>query len=173
MKKGLFIALSCLVTFGVPAAPLTNAPACIELPDQFEKPQKLSFPNTNLTVLTIADRKGSEQIAGWVEPVAKRFGTRVDVLGIADVSAVPRLLRGTVRSAFRKEQTHPVMMDWSGGVVTKFSPKADVTTLLLIDGQGKIVRRYEGAAKAAEVQELCKLIEQLLPPKEIKVAVKP
>ena len=49
--------------------------------------------------------------------MAKQFGTRVDVLGIADVSAVPRLLPGTVRSAFRKEQTHPVMMDWSGEVV--------------------------------------------------------
>jgi hypothetical protein len=173
MKKLWLIAMICLISLGVQAGAITNAPPCIELPDQFEKPQKISFPNTNLTVLTIADRKGSEQIAGWVEPVAKRFGTRVAVWGIADVSAVPRLLRGTVRSAFRKEQTHPVMMDWWGEVVKKFSPKADVTTLLLIDGHGKILRRYEGAAKAAETQELCKLIEQLLPPTETKVAAKP
>lgn len=173
MKKLLLMAMSCLVALGVQAGTLTNAPASIELPDQFEQPQKLSFPNTNLTVLTIADRKGSEQIAGWVEPVAKRFGTRVDVRGIADVSAVPRLLRGTVRSAFRKEQTHPVMMDWSGAVVKKFAPTEDATTVLLIDGQGKILRRYVGVAKPAEVQELCKLIEQLLPPRETKVAAKP
>jgi len=173
MKKWLLIVMSCLVTLGIQATALTNAPACIELPDQFEKAQKLSFPNTNLTVLTIADRKGSEQIAGWIEPVAKRFGPQVDVRGIADVSAVPRLLRGTVRSAFRKEQSHPVMMDWSGAVVKKFSPKADVTTLLLIDGQGKILHRFEGAAKAADTQELCKLIEQLLPPKEAKAIAKP
>lgn len=173
MKKWWLIAMLCLVALGTKAGPLTNAPARIELPDQFEKLQKLSFPNTNLTVLTIADRKGSEQIAGWVEPVAKRFGTRVDVLGIADVSAVPRLLRGTVRSAFRKEQTHPVMMDWSGEVVKKFSPKEDVTTVLLIDGSGKILRRFEGAAKAADTQELCKLIEQLLPPQDAKIASKP
>jgi len=173
MKKLLLMAMSCLVALGVQAGTLTNAPASIELPDQFEQPQKLSFPNTNLTVLTIADRKGSEQIAGWVEPVAKRFGTRVDVRGIADVSAVPRLLRGTVRSAFRKEQTHPVMMDWSGAVVKKFAPAEDAATVLLIDGQGKILRRYVGLAKPAEVQELCKLIEQLLPPKETKVAAKP
>jgi hypothetical protein len=173
MKKCLLMALSCLVALSVQAGALTNAPACIELPDQFEKPQKLSFPKTNLTVLTIADRKGSEQIAGWVEPVAKKFGPRVDVRGIADVSAVPRLLRGTVRSAFRKEQSYPVMMDWSGVVVAKFSPKEDMTTVLLIDGSGKILRRYEGKAKATETQELCILIEQLLPPQETKVAAKP
>ncbi|MEK7781867.1 MAG: hypothetical protein AAB370_10255, partial [Verrucomicrobiota bacterium] len=85
MKKCLLMAMSCLVALSIQAGTLTNAPACIELPDQFEKPQKLSFPKTNLTVLTIADRKGSEQIAAWVEPVAKKFGTRVDVRGIADV----------------------------------------------------------------------------------------
>ena len=173
MKQCLLIAMSCLVALGLQAALLTNAPACIELPDQFEKPQKLSFPNTNLTVLTLADRKGSEQIAGWVEPVAKRFGTRVAVRGIADVSAVPRLLRGTVRSAFRKEQSYPVMLDWSGKEVAKFAPKENVTTVLLIDGQGKILRRYEGAAKKAEVEELCKLIQEILPKQEIKVAAQP
>ena len=173
MKKCLLMAMGCLVALGLQAGTITNAPACIELPDQFEKPQKLSFPNTNLTVLTLADRKGSEQIAGWVEPVAQRFGTRVAVRGIADVSAVPRLLRGTVRSAFRKEQSYPVMMDWSGKEVAKFAPKENVTTVLLIDGQGKILRRYEGVAKQAEVEELCKLIQELLPKQELKVAAKP
>lgn len=173
MKKCLLMAMSCLVALGVQAGAPTNAPTCIELPDQFEKLQKLSFPNTNLTVLTLADRKGSEQIAGWVEPVAQKFGTRVAVRGIADVSAVPRLLRGTVRSAFRKEQSYPVMMDWSGKEVAKFAPKENVTTVLLIDGQGKILRRYEGVAKKAEVEELCKLIQEILPKQEVKVAAKP
>lgn len=173
MKKCLFMAICCLVALGVCAGALTNAPSCIELPDQFEKLQKLSFPNTNITVLTLADRKGSEQIAGWVEPVAHQFGARVAVHGIADVSAVPRLLRGTVRSAFRKEQSHPVMMDWSGQEVAKFAPKENVTTVLLMDGQGKILRRYEGVAKQADVEELCKVIQELLLKQEIKVAAKP
>lgn len=173
MKQWIAIGCFCVIARLAFAASPTNAPACIELPDQFEKPQKLSFPNTNLTVLTLADRKGSEQIAGWVEPVAQRFGERVDVRGIADVSAVPRLLRGTVRSAFRKEQSYPVMLDWSGKEVAKFAPKDNVTTVLLIDGQGKILKRYEGAAKKAEVEELCKLIQAMLPQQETKVAAKP
>lgn len=173
MKNFLLIAIAWLLACGVQAGTLTNAPACIELPDQFEQPHKLHFPTTNITVLTLADRKGSEQIAGWVEPVAQRFGTRVAVRGIADVSAVPRLLRGMVRSGFRKEQSYPVMMDWSGGVVKQFSPKADVATVLLIDSQGRILRRFEGAAKATEIQELGAMIEKLLAPTETKMAAKP
>lgn len=174
MKIICLFGISCLVTLGVLAGPPTNAPARITLPDQFDVAQHLSFPNTNLTVLTIADRKGSEQIAGWVEPVAKKFGSRVVVRGIADVSAVPRLLRGTVKSAFRKKQTYPVMMDWSGEVVPKFAPTADVATVLVIDGQGRILRRFVGEAKSAEIQELCKLLEQQLAARnEAKVIAKP
>jgi len=174
MKKWLLILLGCGLAFGVHAGVITNAPARIELPDQFEKPQKLFFPNTNLTVLTIADHKGSKQIAGWVEPVAKQFGSRVAVRGIADVSAVPRLLRGTVRAAFRKEQSYPVMMDWSGAVVKQFLPAADQANILVIDGQGRILRRFVGAAKPAEVQELCKLLDDLLSAaKEPKLAARP
>jgi hypothetical protein len=173
MKFFLSIIGGLSVALVAGAGGLTNAPARIELPDQFEQTQRLAFPNTNITVLTLADRKGSEQISGWVEPVAKRFGKRVDVQGIADVSAVPRLLRGTVRAAFRKEQSYPVMMDWSGKEVAKFAPKENVTTVLLIDGQGKILRRYEGAAKKPDVEELCKLIQEMLPKQEIKVAAKP
>jgi predicted transcriptional regulator len=86
---------------------------------------------------------------------------------------VPRLLRGTVRSAFRKEQSYPVMMDWSGKTVAKFAPKENAATVLLIDGQGKILRRYEGVAKQLEVDELCKLIQEILPKQELKVAAKP
>jgi hypothetical protein len=173
MKFFLSIIGGLSVALVAGAGGLTNAPARIELPDQFEQTQRLAFPNTNITVLTLADRKGSEQISGWVEPVAKRFGKRVDVQGIADVSAVPRLLRGTVRAVFRKEQSYPVMMDWSGKEVAKFAPKENVTTVLLIDGQGKILRRYEGAAKKPDVEELCKLIQEMLPKQEIKVAAKP
>ena len=173
MRRLFLMAMVCLIAFGIQAGTFTNAPACIELPDQFEKPQKLSFPNTNITLLTLADRKGSEQIAGWVAPVAQRFGKQVDVRGIADVSAVPRLLRGTVRSAFRKEQAHPVMLDWSGKEVAKFAPKENVTTVLLIDGQGKILRRYEGEAKKVELDELCKVIQEMLPQPETKFAAKP
>jgi hypothetical protein len=173
MKFFLCIIGGLSVALVAGAGGLTNAPARIELPDQFEQTQRLAFPNTNITVLTLADRKGSEQISGWVEPVAKRFGKRVDVQGIADVSAVPRLLRGTVRAGFRRDMPHPVMLDWSGTTIQKFAPKADVTTVLLIDGTGRILRQFEGAATAKQIEELIAMIEKMLAERGVKVAAKP
>ena len=161
MRNWLIIISMCFgwVLISSASPPLTNAPAVIELPDQFEQMQKLSFPNTNLTLLTIADRKGSEQIAGWVEPVKKQFGDQINVQGIADVSAVPRLLRGTVRSAFRKKQSYPVMMDWSGETVEKFMPIADQVSIFVISEKGAILRRFDGPVKPEELEEVRTVIE--------------
>ena len=105
--KIFLITLLCgfaLAALAAPAVVPTNAPARIELNDQFDLPQTLSFPTTNITLLTIADHKGSEQIAGWIAPVKQRFGTRLDIRGIADLSPVPRILRGMVRKQFQKAQ---------------------------------------------------------------------
>ena len=63
--KGWFALVSALVLLSdadaVEPQPIpTNAPACIELRDQFDSPQRLTFPATNLVVLTIADKTGAE-----------------------------------------------------------------------------------------------------------------
>ena len=162
MKKWWLIVMMGLVACGLQASNLTNAPACIELPDQFEKLQRLAFPNTNLTVLTIADRKGSEQIAGWIAPVKQRFGTRLDIRGIADVSPVPRILRGMVRKQFQKAQSYPVMLDWSGEAVNAFTYVPDQVNVLVMDGSGKILLRITGAANDAALHKLYEVIDRAL-----------
>lgn len=80
--------------------PPTNAPGAIELHNQYNIPQKLSFPTTNVTVLTIADKKGSEQIGDWVAELKNRFAGRITLSGIAEVGGVPGLMQGMVRKNF-------------------------------------------------------------------------
>ena len=140
----------------------TNAPAYIELNDQFDAPQKLSFPTTNITFLTIADHKGSEQIAGWVAPVKQRFGSRVDIRGIADVSPVPRFLHGMIRKQFQKAQSYPVMLDWSGDTVKAFTYVEDKANVLVLDGRGRILKRLAGAADETLLRELCDTLDAAL-----------
>ena len=68
----------------------------IELHDQYQKLQALSFPATNVTFLTIAGRKGSEQIAGWITALKAHHAGPIDIRGLAESeerpapSAVPR-----------------------------------------------------------------------------------
>jgi hypothetical protein len=140
----------------------TNAPARIELNDQFDAPQKLSFPNTNVTLLTIADKKGSEQIAGWVEPLKQHYGNRIDIRGIADVSSVPGALRGFVRKRFQKLQSYPIMLDWSGDTVKEFTCVPNKANILVLDGRGRIVQRISGAANAQAIKDMIGLIDWAL-----------
>ena len=168
MKQIVSLLLLTLAT-GVSAAPKaepsitpTNAPSSIALHDQFDAPQTLSFPATNVTLLTIADKKGSEQIAGWVAPLKQRFGKRIDIRGLADVSTVPRPLRGMIRMKFQKIQTYSVMMDWSGETVKAFTYVPDKANVLVLDGRGQILKRLSGAANPQAVQDLCAAIDRAL-----------
>jgi len=170
---GLFAALT--VNAGdkvVPASDMTNAPACIELKDQFDAPRKLSFPATNLTVLTIADHKGSEQVAGWVAPVKARYGLRVGIHGIADVSAVPGWLRGVVRKKFQQRQTYPVMLDWSGETVKAFAAVHNCVNGFVLNEHGRILLRFQGEATPVALSELYTTIDQALSGNKPPVATK-
>ena len=147
---------------GLAAAPVTNAPACLQLRDQFNTWQKLSFPTTNITVLTIADGRGSEQIPGWVKPVKQRFDGRVDIRGIADMSDVPGPLRGLVQTQFRVVQHYPVMLDWTGNAVNAFDYTPGKADILVLGCHGKILYRRGGKANEQAIQELCGVIERAL-----------
>jgi len=159
----IIASLSCFSTnAGSTAAPLTNAPACIQLRDQFNALETLSFPNTNITLLTIADGKGSEQIPGWVKPVKQRFDARIDIRGIADMSCVPRPLRGLVRTQFRAVQSYPVMLDWTGEAVKVFAYKPGKADILVLDRKGKILYRTSGNANEQSIQDLFSTLDQSL-----------
>ena len=142
----------------------TNTPALIELSDQYNHPQHLSFPTTNITLLTIADRKGSEQITGWVSAVKRHFGQQIDIRGIADVSGVPGPLRGFIRKKFQKIQSYPVMMDWSGDTVKAFPCVAGEANIFVISCNGQILRRFDGEADKHSLQKLYQVVESELKP---------
>jgi hypothetical protein len=168
MKLIVSLLLLTLAT-GVSAAPHsepsispTNAPQSIELHDQFDAPQTLSFPATNVTLLTIADKKGSEQIAGWITPLKQRFGKRIEIRGLADVSTVPRLLRGMIRKKFQRLQSYPIMLDWSGEAVKAFTYVPDQANVLVLDARGQILKRISGEANPKAVQDLCAAIDRAL-----------
>ena len=124
----------------------TNAPAGIELQDQFGAPQKLSFPTTNITVFTIADRKGSEQVDGWIAALKPRYSGRIDLRGLADVGGVPGFLQGKIRKRFQETRTYPVMMDWSGKVCARLGYQPDLANILILGRDGSVLGRFTGGA---------------------------
>ena len=148
----------------------TNAPARIELRDQFDAVRTLVFPATNLTFLTIADKTGSEQIAAWVAPIKERFGNSVAIEGIADVSAVPRPLRGLVRRKFQKAQSYPVMLDWAGQTVRAFATVPDRANVFILDAKGNILKRWAGEASERDIEAARATLEEALAEARKRVA---
>lgn len=150
------------VPAGEPARAPLRAPALIELRDQFDQLQRLAFPATNVIVLTIADKKGADQIDGWVTALKARYGGRIEWRGLADVAGVPGLWRGKIRKHFRETRTHPVMMDWSGKTCAHFQPAAGEANVLILDRDGTVRERTSGPATTAAVARLAAALDAVL-----------
>ena len=110
-----YIALVALSTaaLAAPAEKLNN----FELTDQDATTRSYRFPKGKVTVMTVADHKGSDQLAPWIQRLHDRYEKRIDIDGVADVSMIPRPFHNMFREAFRKRLTYSVMLDWSGSVV--------------------------------------------------------
>jgi len=137
----------------------TSAPACIEIRDQYDAPQRLAFPSTNVVVLTIADKKGAEQIDDWVAALKSRYDGRIELRGFADVAGVPVFLRGKVRKKFQETRPYPVMMDWSGKVCAQFGFQPGVVNVLVIARDGNIHARVAGSAREPALHEVFTAID--------------
>ena len=158
--KFQILALLALHTAAL-AAPVVKI-TDFELTDQEAKPRSYRFPKAKTTVMTVADHKGSEQLAPWIQRIRDRYDQRLDIDGIADVSIIPKAFQGMFRRAFRKKLTYSVMLDWGGSVVKQFGYKKDVANVYFIDFDGRIVKQMTGPISDAGVQELFREIDRVV-----------
>ena len=135
----------------------TNAAPALtpfELRDQYDTPHRISFPAANVTVMTVADRKGSEQIDGWIGPLKERYSGRIVIEGIADMSSVPCLFRSMVREQFKKDRAYPVMLDWEGPVARSFNCRKNEANVFVIDREGRMIGRFTGETNEIALRAL-------------------
>ena len=140
----------------------TNAPLRIDLRDQYDTPRTLAFPTTNVTVLAIADKKGAEQVGGWINALQPNYAGRVELRGLADVGGAPGFVQDRIRKKFQETRKHPVMMDWSGKVCAQFGYKKDVANILVLGRDGVIHARFTGATNGAVLAKAHAALDQAL-----------
>jgi hypothetical protein len=145
-------------TLGAPVEKLAD----FDLTDQDAKPRSYRFPKAKVTVMTVADHKGSDQLAPWIQRIYDRYEKRIDIDGIADVSMIPKPFHNMFRSAFRKQLTRSVLLDWGGAVVKQFDYAKGVPNIYVIDRQGRIVKQVTGPFHEAAERELTREIERAL-----------
>ncbi len=143
------------------AAPVEKL-ADFDLTDQDAKPRAYRFPKTKITVMTVADHKGSDQLAPWIQRIYDRYEKRIDIDGIADVSMIAKPFQAMFREAFRKQLTRSVMLDWDGSVVKQFGYTKGVANLYVIDRRGRIVKEFSGPVTDAAERELTREIDRVI-----------
>ncbi len=134
-----------------------------ELTDQQGHAHQYRFPKEQLSLLAVADRNGSVQVESWTKPVRARYGAKVDVDGVANMSAVPGFLRGMAASQFKEQQPNPVMLDWTGEVSRQLGCPKGRAAILLIDRDGRLLREWQGPATDSRLRELFEAIEAVKP----------
>jgi hypothetical protein len=132
------------------------------LTDQDEKPRSYRFPTSAVTVMTVADHKGSGKLAPWIQRIYDRYDKRIDIDGVADVSMIPKPFHDMFRKEFRKQLTRSVMLDWDGDVVKQFDYEKGVPNIYVIDRQGRIVAHATGEANEEGIRRLTREIDRAL-----------
>ena len=117
-----------------------------ELRDQYGKPLAYRFPKERVSVLVFGDRKGSEQVEGWVRPVFERYEGRVDLHGVAVLNSIPSLFRGYARRQFKKQIKYSVLLDFEGDVSKGYGYERDRANVYVIARDGTVVYKATGAA---------------------------
>ncbi len=158
-----FIALHT-AALAAPVEKLTD----FDLTDQDAKPRSYRFPKAKVTVMTVADHKGSDQLAPWIQRLYDRYEKRIDIDGIADVSMIPKPFHHMFRNAFRKQLTRSVMLDWGGSVVKQFDYEKGVANLYVIDRRGRIAKQVSGPVSDTAARELFAEIDRALAPSPSK-----
>ncbi len=164
MKLRLLQAISftlCLVAPGASAAKPVQI-VDFTLSDQHGATREYRFPKRKVTLMTLADWKGSEQLEPWIQRIHDRYGKRIDIDGVADMSAVPKPLRAMVQGAFGKKLTYSVMLDWAGPVVRQFPAKSGVANVYVIDRSGRIVAHRSGKVNDVEARALFTEIDRAI-----------
>ncbi len=116
------------------------------LKNQNDASVAVSFPRDKVTVLIFGDREGAEQIEGWVRPMYNQFGDKIEVYGIAELSAVPRLARGVVRRIIKSKTKYSVLLDWSGAVSKAYGYQKGKANVVVIGKNGAVLGKRTGAA---------------------------
>ena len=133
-----------------------------ELTDQNSQIRSYRFPKSKVTVMTIADHKGSAELAPWIQRLHDRYQKRIDIDGVADVSKIPKPLHAIFRAAFRKQLAYSVMLDWEGTVVRQFAYKKDVANVYVIDRGGRILKQLSGPVSDVAENELNREVDRAI-----------
>lgn len=135
--------------------------------DQYDQEVQLSSQRGQPVLLVYGDRLGSDYMGVWAAAVRQSAeASSVKVLRIANLRAVPSLLRSYVKRQFLKPYTDgkpnlPVVLDWDAEVGRLYGFTEDLTNVYLIDEHGTLRYRACGKGTPEETRQLLDMITNI------------
>ena len=161
MKGSVALIALLALAAGAVASPLQEL-GDFDLTDQNARTRAYRFPKAKITAMTVADHQGSDQLAPWIQKLYDRYENRIDIDGVADVSMIPKPLRGMICEVFRKRLAYSVMLDWGGAVVKRLGYEKGVANIYVIDRRGFILKQVTGPLNDDAEQELFQAIDHAI-----------
>lgn len=125
-----------------------------ELADQFGTVHRVAFPREKPLLLLVGDRRGSEEVDAWIDPLKARWGSGAEIAGIADVSGAPRFLRSRIQEGIRKQRPRPLMLDFEGRVTDPLHCMPKTANLLVVDARGRTLLHLTGKPDEAKLERI-------------------
>jgi hypothetical protein len=147
LALGFLLAFACMTS----AEESDSESISFSFDDQHKNSMNLKPEFKKPIIVTVADKKGSEELLAWIEPLTREFGDTVNFFPIADLRKVPGALKGMIRRSFRKQFEYNVAMDWKGVAVEQLSTKPNTANLILLNKKGHVVMTMHGEATAENI----------------------
>jgi AhpC/TSA family len=139
-----------------------NKVSDFSLKDQFGKVYDYKFPREKVSILAFGDKDGSEQLEPWIRQIYDKYTDKIDIQGVAELSAVPGIARGIVRAMIKKKSKQPVMLDWEGKVSKDLKYQKKLANIYVIDKTGNIIVKEVGISDEAKLKKVFTEIDKLL-----------
>jgi hypothetical protein len=166
LKLTLFSAL--LPALLAAAAPVGSIAPDFSIKDQYDHELRLSSQRGKPVLLIYGDRLGNEYMGAYGTAVTdSNFASSVNVIRIANLHAVPSLMRSWVKRQFvtptaEGKPRSVVLLDWDAELGKIYGFTEDLTNVYLIDQNG--VLRYSacGQGTSEDTRRLLEMIAKTI-----------
>ncbi|MCE5322097.1 redoxin domain-containing protein [bacterium] len=113
-----------------------------KLNDQFGKTWDLSSLSGKVVVVVVANRDSGRAMGPWVDNLKKKYGDKIQLLGLMDLHTIPGIGRGIAKSRIRKETKDPLMLDFNGSTAKAYDVSGKIPVVVVID-QNSVVKAVQ------------------------------